>query len=768
MKKLKDMSMTEVLEEMGIFVCDADFNIFIDDLQKAKELEKIIESKENTKEIYEEVKRFFEENSEYIDKEKFVLVELFRMKEVIRNKIDVSCNKEELKSKIQKCKELIKGYKGSIIIFDNDNNAKIINLDMLNEKKLSNKNHERLEEISKEIPLDKMLSTIHWSDVGNLICQEKELGENIADYSTYKALLNNLDNYPNVSDEERDNYMKTEEYKKALNEEYKQALLEYAEYISVDRLLLTSIYRNLRFLDNYDYSPEKCNNTQEILKVMIGFVNEKVKLKGTICFIDEEDVNKSEEVSITAKELKDKIYNNFVNGQYIGDITIEKIRRQIFEEGNLLEMYHPTIIHLLKINMDELMVLLDNPSNLEYLMLFDMINDEVLEYVLNTKESMPVEAYKYLLSNGKINKQDILDLYSCGIIKLEQIRQLKEDKNIGIEEIAQEEELMRLYKTLVKRLENEEEFNKYLSLYKELKIKDTDIEYRKEIGQKLIEELNEDFEESHLKRMYKLGMIPIDCAIEWGGESITQEMFNEGILKPIDAKRLYKSNVLSIDMIKQVLRSSNLSNEDKLTLICSTFDSDEDLEIRMELIQCLNVDEKENKKDLNKNGTRRSSNQTENATSKNNAYITDPCMRWKLISLLDEEYSQEVCKDGYIIFRLPNIKDGTIIIEKMFKKSQNGVVPSYGNATYILSEEQFDKDKKDIVDDNNMIKTINLNGLSKLREEEKTDRLNHSSRWGNNIKEYFDVEKEGSIYDKEKIDEIDKTIKSIENSRTLK
>lgn len=764
MKNLKDMSIVEILDELGICIYSPDVSIFIDKKGAKEDLEDRLKSKKDNKEIGEIFIKFFTENEEYIDKEKFLLIELYRMSKLLEeNKVP----EEELKTKMNKANKMLKGCKSSIIIIE-DGRPKVVNLDTIQGKKTSNKNYERLQAIAQELPIRVIVASIHLSDIENLICTEQGLGEQLVAHVINKVFSEEERNNLNNENEKIDSYAKAEEYNKRLISELQNIILNYSEYISIDKLLLTAIYRHLEASDNSPNTKGPNYKVQDLLKEMYSFVNEKVQLKGKIRIteLDKKDSIKDIDISYNAKEFKEMIYNGFINGRYIGEKTKQKIRDKILNENSLLEEFDPRVIKALKIDLDELMILINNDTNLKYLLSYDMINDELLKYILYNKENISSDILGHLLEIGKIDNQAMLNLYNDEVITLTNIQELKEKENLNLEEIASEEKLIRLYKEFNKCGECEE-FVKYLPLFKELKIKDAELENKKEIGQRLIEELDGDFEEEDLKKMYGLGMIPVETAIEWGGKSITQDMFNEGILKPIDAKRLYKNNTLSIDMIKQVLKSSQLSEEDKLTLICSTFDSDEDSKTRMELIQCLDVDNKENKRNLNKNESKKISIGFGSSTSKN-AYITDPCMRWKLISLLDEEYSQEVCKDGYIIFKLPNVKNGTVIIEKMFKKSPNGVIPSYGNATYILSEEQFDKSENDIVDSNNMLKTINLSELAELRGEEKADKLNHSSKWGNNIKEYFDVEKEESMYDKEKIEQIDKTIESIENSRTLK
>lgn len=777
MKDLKDMSIGEVLEKIGIFASNIDFQIFIKDERLIEEINNLFSQKRHTTKM-DYITNFIKENEKNIDIEKFVLTQLYRMETVKRemkkeNKRfeikqvgeKVSVPEESIERKMNIAKELLKNYKGSILILDENNKEQIVNMDILNNGKTSQKNTQKLQKLDENESLDLICSTLSWEDIPDLVSSnDPNFSEYLIDYTVQNTVNNTLPTYYNCSEQEIEKHMQTPEYRKEFYKRLKETFKEYSKFIQVDKMMAIGIYRNLKYLDVKEIEGNMCKLIIEQLKEIYNQIDPKTKTSKSK-FKILEDTDSQEKISIFPKELKKMLDENFIDNKFIGKNTIKAMKREILEYEVPLTEYDPIVLKLLEINMDELMQILNNPSNFEYLMQYEMINDEVLEYVLNTKNDMPVKIYEQLLNGGMIDKQYILDLYSDGIITLEQIKELNEFSELHIEEIAQEEEMIRLYKEFYMYGKDEETFNSYMQLYKELRVKGKDISEKRDNGNRLVEELGEDFEEEDLKQMYKLGIIPVDTAIEWGGDSITQDMFNKGILKPIDAKRLYKENVLNLDMIKQVLRSKEISDEDKLALIGSTFDGEEDFETKMELMQYLNLVANENS---SKGKGQKRLRRTDTKIEAKNAYITDPFARWQLISLLDNEYSQEVLRDGYIIFELPNVNDGTVIIEKMFKKSQNRVVPSYGNATYILSKKQFDKSKNYITDETLGGKVINLGELAEVREARNADRLNHSSRWGSNIKDYFEVGKDQSRYTEEQIQKIDKTIESIENSRRLK
>ena len=139
-----------------------------------------------------------------------------------------------------------------------------------------------------------------------------------------------------------------------------------------------------------------------------------------------------------------------------------------------------------------------------------------------------------------------------------------------------------------------------------------------------------------------------------------------------------------------------------------------------------------------------------------NKFVTDPCSRWKLISALDKEYSQEYLEDGHLITYLSN--EEKYIIEKLFDKHRR---PAYGAATYILDERTFKENRDKIIQENK----INKNELVALRKQESSSvkKIIHSG-WGNAILKYFDV-KESKKYTKEQCRVIQGLVEEVEESR---
>ena len=431
MKELKNMSIDEVLKEIGVFVCDYDFNIFMEDFDKTDEFInqlKAVKTIGDDSLVTDYILKFMKENEKEINVEKFILAQMFRMKETLkeyekdrfgltRQAFDekIMYSKNEIQDKFKKCKELLKNYKGSIVIFDSNNDTQIINTDILNGNKNSVKNSKRLEKLDSKGCLDLVCSSLDVKDIEEISLQDKEFSSNLTDHVIYCALSKTYPQYLKATQESIDEHMDTLEYKSVFYKELKNSFIEYSKYMSIDKMLTLALYRNLEFIDNKgDMDGAICESIRHQLYAIYDEIEPKVKSKGKFKIfktIEKNGEKVKEEITITPKEIKEILDNNFLEGKYIGPSKINSIRKEILGNDVPLDQYDPREIHLLKINMDELMKILDNPENFKYLMRYGMVNDSVLEYVLNMKQDLSPEIYKYLIEKEKIKNEDILALY---------------------------------------------------------------------------------------------------------------------------------------------------------------------------------------------------------------------------------------------------------------------------------------------------------------------------------------------------------------------
>ena len=240
-------------------------------------------------------------------------------------------------------------------------------------------------------------------------------------------------------------------------------------------------------------------------------------------------------------------------------------------------------------------------------------------------------------------------------------------------------------------------------------------------------------------------------------------MLSENSIKPTDMKGLVAKRVISIDAIKDVLKRGELSYEEKLDLIYSTFDgeTEEEISAREELMDFLGIGESYKAEGVGEVQSTRG----QGTGTRGREFITDPHARWKLISLLDKDYSKKFLPrdkeivDGHRVFLLPNSEK--ILIERMHEKRGGKRVSAYGSATYIMDTDKF-FENMDIIIENG---AINRTFLREMSESEEATKIIHSKHWGSAIKRYFEITSENERYTVEDIKEIDVAIASVEKSR---
>ncbi len=115
------------------------------------------------------------------------------------------------------------------------------------------------------------------------------------------------------------------------------------------------------------------------------------------------------------------------------------------------------------------------------------------------------------------------------------------------------------------------------------------------------------------------------------------------------------------------------------------------------------------------------------------------------IMKLDEDSTQEKIEDGTNVFVLPNKK--CYIVQPLNKSF-------YGNATYVIEKDLFEKQKEKIISNNkidlNELENLKLNGLNGIAK------LIHTG-WENSLAAFFDMRKDEK-YTKEEIENIEKIV----------
>ena len=237
-------------------------------------------------------------------------------------------------------------------------------------------------------------------------------------------------------------------------------------------------------------------------------------------------------------------------------------------------------------------------------------------------------------------------------------------------------------------------------------------------------------------------------------------------IRPEDVKEMCVDG--DYDALFEVLRNPNIPKSRKMAIFRTSFANIEYEQLddeardnlylaRDEALRLINLkDEKSTRR-----GQRTGTGRKKGEGKRFNEYTSDPQLRWDLIDLMGD-YSYEMLDQGTAVFKFPDFRGGTIVVEKMYKKDK----PEYGRATKIITMpiEDFEKIEKDLII-NDDIPVFMIESHPALQG--RVHSIPHTTAWGKQFAEYFDYNV-GNIRTPEEIDRIDRKIQSILNSRELR
>lgn len=789
MRKLSKMSIENIIMEVGLDIYKNQISCLLRDTNPLMKLDNSMEREATA----EEMIKFLIDNNNNVDKEKLVYIIAKNTKENMLEISNKSLNVvEELQyqkseSYYQKCLKLLENVEVEFPVFQVEDGITRIKKfwtmeDLENDKRKPQKkmpkdrrqkNLKKLNEIDKQIPLECFFMIGSLSDLEKFVCYYKGNGpvfKNVVINNTSMLLVKF------VAENEKKGRIVEEGSEEFENKKYmllleqsKKVLLDHPEKFDIDKFLLISAYRAKDLLesDNELFEEERKNNIR-IMQIAHEFIeNPMLKVSGRIKTLYSSNYK---QISYSMEMLK-KDVEKIINEKYYSKAEISEEKRKILEgEIDLGKVGFPKYLNILDFSKKEKRELIEkNPKNIEYLtILGELEPEQVQESLINTEgfkfDSIFIDS---LYRNAVINKRDIIDLYMKNNMDLSNAVNMNEEHDLQPEITI--EELMRYYEEMKQDEEKARAFDRYRLLFRELKIKGKSPEVRDEIAEQIAMKVCEaDTEYKDFRNLYEVNLLPIKTLIEWNDDEIVYDLIENSSLKPRDAKDLLMKGMLDLKKVYFVLKNSDLSDAEKMNFIFSSFDgvgkTMEEINIqneaRMYLIQAINIqkefggfEESEIKEQTRTRGE---------GGVKRNQYVTDPVHRWQLFSQIDENTVSQAYSDGTVAFTLPNVKNGTVVIEKLFKRTKNGVKINYGAATYVMSQEEFFKRKSEIEFDNK----INRKVLIEMQEEGIADKLVHSSKWGKALKENLDISREND-YSQEKIERIDNLVDKIEKAREL-
>lgn len=441
-----------------------------------------------------------------------------------------------------------------------------------------------------------------------------------------------------------------------------------------------------------------------------------------------------QEIISTDKQSIDDFLDKCTDTKYLSDEYIEKLHK------DLTKGIIPEDIEELRIAEVDVSDVINVMANYE-----EVQSEKEKEHLLKTAIGLT----NYLKQDEKIDSEEIIKLY------MDEKLNLKLLKKVDLSDLPKEyfeDKLLEVFgeNVFINNEETNNRIQKYGNLYSMIREKGQIDTTTDQIVERLSKVFGEEFIPGIMDDLYKMKIANMQDGLQWlGGEFLT-ELYKQENLRPVEIRRLYNEGTINFEDLTSMVKLLN-DNTEQFMVISSLFPEAESIETRQELFKkCLDLGDSLKEDDK---GTKRKKG--EKIDSEYNQYITDPGERFKVVQLLDKEYSLKMTSDGHAIMRLPS--RGKVFIEKMLDKDGN---PYYGAATYIVDKKYFEKNEDIILVEDK----VKRRKLSQNSESKSIEKLIHSpTGWGKGIKKIFEINEETRT--PEELQEIENAIKSVEESR---
>ena len=374
-------------------------------------------------------------------------------------------------------------------------------------------------------------------------------------------------------------------------------------------------------------------------------------------------------------------------------------------------------------------------------------------------------------TEGIMTSGNMIELYLKGKIELEQLKKINEElEGTPLENDLSDSELLALYQTQKKTKKREDSilYKKYGLLFQTLKLAKMEENEKHALEEKIVSENGDWLHPEDLKELYKMNILSMETVQKYGGQEEIDELIISGELKTSDTKKLFAdSSEEKLTELEAILKNSQMKDIQKLILIYSTFDDNK--EMRDRLVNYLGAHATDVKGE--NTGEKREESKGKIKDTGERETVTDPYERWRLFSLLDENYTKEYV-DGYVMVGLPKLQK--TVIEKMLKEKNGKTIPARGVATFSMGIDKFEEIKDEIITPNERLDISKVRKI--VKENENMDKTTHHppvvgkdgreiTSWGKRILNRLVGEQLKEIYTQEEVEEIEECLKRIEASR---
>ena len=398
------------------------------------------------------------------------------------------------------------------------------------------------------------------------------------------------------------------------------------------------------------------------------------------------------------------------------------------------------------------------------------IREAIIRYPIPLEEQQIYQYYQ----QGILTPRDILDLYIKDRINLEAIQSINEnlpdEEKINLE--INEKELANLYQNAKKEKKHKNtnldatmKYKRYGLVYQTLKRANLDKSEKLASDKKILEHIK-DIEPEDIMALYVDNVLTLETVLQYGGNDLVKNLILQGDLRTNDARTYFETDKENTN-IEEILQNPDMDETEKLILIYTTYG--DNVPKRETLVEkYLSAYASDMK---GENTTTRKEKEEEAKIKGGRNTVTDPYQRWKLLALLDENYSRKYV-GGYLIVKLHNTQKA--IIEKLYGKKYGKVEPGYNASTLGLAIEEYEKLEPELIK-GKRFDIKKLKDIARKHPEMITKVTHHSARydeegneknsWVKRVLQYICDGKPEKVYSDEEIGQINACSRAIEQSR---
>ena len=550
---------------------------------------------------------FISKHINKIDLEKLKFIFYLKIKELLENSdfIAISLMQDpNLKKSIEQIEKEVKNNNISIYyLLSNDGDTFIVEyrngIIKKNNDSRNSKNYKKMKQIDDEIGLPNVIQSLILTDLRDLICNEQWLAELIRAVILRNSYREKVKDEGDSYDPDKNDFsdLGLIDYIAA----FKDNMLKWAHKMNIEKMLLTSAYRYIEFLEN-NSGDEKIadKKTVDRMELILEYIYDKIKnLKIRISGEGEDQITGERiQIKYDVRDLKEDL-KRFTKDGYIskarqseikdgilnGKITLESISEEPYfsliklsqeDKKKIIESSEANFLwYINKNNMSEETIIsfLDRPEYsfefIESLLNSNKIGELTINFLYesskmsrDTRKRLGAEIIGEYISedtiirefeNGKQNINKLLGLYIDGVLT-------KDIVNLLIDEYD-------LDKEIIDKFINEDliEFEELKNLELNIDLDEVVKIIRKEQDKKNKNEASKEDEKAEQIDEEKLAKAKSLVAYMINREEISDEilddLYKDGIINEKDLLEFAKKSYFTEDIISKLYLRSLISKE---------------------------------------------------------------------------------------------------------------------------------------------------------------------------------------------------------------